>query len=140
VPTACYVGLASRRLLLLPVLAARASMFVIMARCFLALMPLAVSENPERTATGQIGPILEGSCAGARWHGASRLRTPRQDRHRGAYFAFGPRGSMAAGRPETHFTYSDSLKRTSEAPGAAWRTRGTPEYSRTGRSSVRRCQ
>ena len=80
-PTACYVGLASRRLLLLPVLAAQASMFVIMARCFLALMPLAVSENPERTATGQIGPILEGSCIRARWHGASRFRTPGQDRH-----------------------------------------------------------
>ena len=80
-PTAYYVGLASRRLLLLPVLAARASMLVIMARCFLALMPLAVIEDPERSAAGQISPILEGSCIRARWHGASRFRTPGQDRH-----------------------------------------------------------
>jgi hypothetical protein len=50
VPTACRWRFASRRLLLLPILAARASMLVIMARRFLALMPLAVIENPERTA------------------------------------------------------------------------------------------
>ena len=89
-PTACYVGLASRRLLRLPVLAARASMVVIMPRCFPALMPLAISENPERTAAGQIGPILEGSCVGARWGGASRLRPPRQDRHRGCLLPLRP--------------------------------------------------
>src|SRR5260370_11878395 len=47
------------------------------------MMPLAIVENLSHTAAGRIGPILEGSCAGARWHGVAPLCTPGQGRHPG---------------------------------------------------------
>jgi hypothetical protein len=68
VPTACLGSLARADYFSFPVLTARASMLVAMPRRFLALMPLAIFENRGRTAAGQVGPILEGSCVGARWY------------------------------------------------------------------------
>jgi hypothetical protein len=83
-------------------LAARASVFLTMPRRFLALMPLAVIENPERSAAGQIRPILEGSSARARWHGASRLRTPGQDGHLGFLLPLPPESAIQRPHHNNH--------------------------------------
>ena len=56
-----------------------------MPRRLLALMPLAIVEDLARTAAGRIGPILEGSCAGARWDGVPALCTPFPSARAGRY-------------------------------------------------------
>src|ERR1700687_1729898 len=75
VPTACCGGVASRLLLFVPIPAARASVLVTMPRTLVALMPLAIVEHLAHTAAGRIGPVLEGSCAGARGHRGAPLCT-----------------------------------------------------------------